>query len=113
MVKTITKDIKGNKVPFMFSTRTLAVLSETLGISSIQQFAQRFSDPGFKDICALLYAGHENACFYLKQTPQYNSVDECYEMIDSIGLVEATSLVAEATKSMLGVDESKKKVMKR
>lgn len=106
----ITKDVNGAKIPFMFSIRALNILCKELGIKGIREFSERFTnDPSFEDIAAVIYSGHENACFYQKVTPTYASIDDIYAFMDEIGLTESAALVREALQAFMGESNDKKK----
>lgn len=109
MVTKVTKTVNGQVVPFLFGTRALKVLCDQLKIKGLQEFSLRFSDPGFEEIAALLYAGHENACFYDKTTPLYGSVDDMYIMIDELGITECAEFITLAIQSFIGESNAKKK----
>jgi hypothetical protein len=109
MVTKITKTVNGQTVPFLFGTRALKVLCDQLKIKGLQEFSLRFSDPGFEEIAALLYAGHENACFYDKATPLYGSVDDMYTMIDELGITECATFITVAIQSFIGDTGNQKK----
>ena len=109
MVTKMTKTVNGQSVPFLFGTRALKVLCDQLKIKGLQEFSLRFSDPGFEEIAALMYAGHENACFYDKTTPIYNSVDDMYKLIDEIGITECAEFITSAIQSFIGEAKEQKK----
>lgn len=109
MVKTITKDIKGNKVPFMFGIRATETIEEKYDLAVVN-FSQIFASTKIKDIVNILYACHENACFYQKVNTIYSSPDEIKVFIEEIGISEASDLYLELIRDFIGKsDESKKK----
>jgi hypothetical protein len=109
MIQVRTYTAQRGEVSFLFGTRALSIAAKNMGAESISKFAAKFSEPSFADIAQLLFAGHENACFYMKKDLVYQNTDEIYEFIDDIGMGEMTALMTAAMQDMSGNSGGKKK----
>jgi hypothetical protein len=110
MVNLITIDTSRGDVSFLFGTRALSIASKLMGVGGLNEFARKFSDPGFEEVVTLLYAGHENACFYLKKDLVVKDRDDMFLVLDEIGMTKGMEVVTEAIMQMAGDMAGKKKV---
>ena len=102
----MTKTVNGQSVPFLFGVRAFEIIGNCIDEQAVSKIAQAISTPSIKVMTYILYAGHENACFYDKTNPIYNSPEEMYNVIDEIGITEATEIYNKALLSFMSKSET-------
>lgn len=113
MTNLITIETTRGKVTLLYGVRTLSIASKLKGIEGIGAFMQAMTNPSFEDVAILLFAGHENACFEQKKDLVFTDIDDCFKLIEEIGLADAVKYVNEGIHQIVGtLTGSKKKVEK-
>ncbi|HPF92787.1 MAG TPA: hypothetical protein PLV65_02550 [Tenuifilaceae bacterium] len=106
-IKTV--QTKKGKVSFLFGVRFITLLQKSLGLKNLEEIGERLQNPSIEDIAVILFAAHENSCFYNRTDLDIENADYMHFFIDEVGMNKVMEVLTDGISELMNIEGTTKK----